>query len=273
MSAPLPPGLRRLALRTPTLPPATATNTLIVGEEVLAVIEPATPHPDQQARLDAEIDRLLAEGRTVAWILVTHHHADHIGYAERLRDRLGVPLGAHRHTADRVPFAVDRILDEGDVLALGDDHVLDVLHTPGHAPGHLVFVDRGTRMAHVGDMVAAEGTILIDPDDAGDMGAYLRSLERLKSLGLSAVVPAHGGVIEDPNRIFDHYVTHRLGREAKVVAGIEPSGSDFDDVLARAYADTPRHLWPLAARSLEAHLQKLEQDGRVTRKGARIRLG
>jgi glyoxylase-like metal-dependent hydrolase (beta-lactamase superfamily II) len=261
-----------LSLRTPTLPPATTTNTLIVAGERLAVIEPATPHAEEQRVLLDAIDRLAADGRTVAAILVTHHHPDHIGFAAALRERCGAPVMAHAETAARVQFEVDRLLGDGDTVDLGGGVELQAVFTPGHAPGHLVFLEPGSGIAHAGDMVAGEGTILIDPDHDGDMAVYLASLRRLGQIGATRLVPAHGPVLRDPCAVVEHYVRHRLAREAKVVAAIGPAGSTFDDVLARAYDDTPRYVWPLAAKSLEAHLRKLVDDGIVVRDGTRILL-
>jgi glyoxylase-like metal-dependent hydrolase (beta-lactamase superfamily II) len=244
----------------------------VVAGERVAVIEPATPHGDEQAELLALLERLAAEGRELACVLVTHHHPDHIGFVDQLRDRFGVPVAAHPATAARVPFAVDRALGEREGLDLGGGVALRAVFTPGHAPGHLVYVEERSRIAHVGDMVAGEGTILIDPDDSGDMGQYLDSLRRLPGLDIAAAVPAHGPVIADLAGLAQHYVAHRLGREAKVVAALERGLVDTGDVLAAAYDDTPRALWPLAARSLEAHLRKLEKDGRIERDGASVRL-
>ncbi len=259
-----------MPLRTPTLPPATTTNTLLVIGERVAVIEPATPHADEQQALLETLDRLRSEGREVAAILVTHHHPDHIGFAAALRDRCRAPVMGHAETAARVDFTVDRMLDDGDVVELGGGVELRAVYTPGHAPGHLVFLEPRTGIAHAGDMVAGEGTILIDPDHDGDMAVYLASLRRLGEIGARRLVPAHGPVLDDPRGVVEHYIRHRLAREAKVVAAIGPDGTAFDDVLARAYDDTPRFLWPLAAKSLEAHLRKLEIDGVVARDGTRV---
>jgi len=263
-------GVFRIALRTPTLPPATTTNTLIVGHERLAVIEPGTPHRDEQQRLDALLDERKAEGARVVAILITHHHADHTGYVAGLRARIGALVHAHPATAARVDFEIDVEVEDGDVVELDRGHALVAIHTPGHAPGHLVYVDRGSKIAYAGDMVAGEGWVMIDPDDDGDMRAYLDSLERMRGAA-AKLVPAHGGVITDPQALIDRYVSHRLEREQKVLIAASRC-ERVEDLLPLAYDDTPQQLWPLARRSLEAHLRKLEQDGLVTRSGDRVTL-
>jgi ribonuclease/clavin/mitogillin len=258
------PGLLRLPLRTPTLPPATTTNTLVVFGDDAVVIEPATPFADEQARLATTLDDLGAKGHPLVAILLTHHHPDHIGHADALRAARGVPIMAHEATAARVPFAIDRLLADGDRVELGDGVELRAVFTPGHAPGHLVYVEERSGVAYVGDMVAGEGTILVDPYDGGDMAQYLDSLRRVKSLRAAALVPAHGPVLRDPDAILDHYVNHRLAREAKIVAALEGGPLPMAELVARAYDDTPPFLWPLAERSAEAHLRKLVVDARVT---------
>lgn len=265
-----------LALDTPTLPPATATNTLVVGGDRLMIIEPATPHAREQARLDALLAELQAEGRTLAGVIVTHHHVDHIGYATALRQAHGIPIFAHPETAARLEFSIDQPIDEGWSIDLGDGHTLEALHTPGHAPGHLVVWDRKTELAHAGDLVAGEGTILVDVRDAGDMAVYLDSLRRMATLvrdraaiGRSPIfVPAHGPTLHDPAAVLDHYVAHRLAREDKVRrAVVEQGRRSFIRILASAYADAPKRLWPIAALAVEAHLRKLVAEGELVREG------
>lgn len=267
----LAPGVWRLPLRTPTIPPATTTNVMVVGGSRLAIIEPATPFADERRVLDEALEALAAEGRQVALLVVTHHHPDHVGDVERLRQRLSVPVYAHPRTAERVRWPVDCLLEDGDAIELGDGMRLVAVHTPGHAPGHLVLHEPTSGLAHAGDMVAGEGTIIVDPDDAGDMAHYLGSLARLRGLGARALVPAHGPVIDDPQGLCDHYVRHRLAREARVLAAIDAGAEDQAALLQHAYADTPRALWGLAARSLEAHLRKLEGDGAIVRSGGAAR--
>jgi glyoxylase-like metal-dependent hydrolase (beta-lactamase superfamily II) len=267
---PLHEGAFVLPLRTPTLPPATHTNTLVVGGSRLAIIEPATPHADERARLDAFLAGLAAQGRRVVAILVTHHHVDHIGYVESLRETWSVPVYAHAATAARVPFDVDVCLGPDEVLDLSEGYALQAVFTPGHAPGHHVYLETKSRVAHGGDLVAGQGTILIDPEDDGDMAAYLQSLARLRALPIGRLVPAHGPVIDDVHGIVDHYIAHRLQREAKVLAAIAAAPTAWDDVLAAAYDDVPRMVWPLAARSLEAHVRKLVDEGLVQRDDGRL---
>jgi ribonuclease/clavin/mitogillin len=261
-------GVRLLELATPTLPPATATNTLVVGRRRLAVVEPATPYAAERAALDSLLDSLV--GGEVVAILLTHHHGDHTGYAEALRARTGAKIYAHAETAARVDFAVDVELEDGAEVELDAGFSLAALWTPGHAPGHLVYREKTTGIAYAGDMVAGVGTILIDPEDSGDMAAYLASLDRVAAARASLLVPAHGPVLTDPEGIVRRYKAHRQMREDRVLAAVGEAPRDLSEVLAAAYADTSPDLWWLAARSLEAHLRKLEAEGRVVRSGSAV---
>src|SRR5690606_35238645 len=194
--------------------------------------------------------------------------------AEALRDAHGIPIHAHPQTASRLEFAVDREIDDGWTLDLGDGHTIEAVYTPGHAPGHLLVWDRKTGIAHAGDLVAGQGTILIDVRDGGDMAVYLDSLRRMAARvrsdpgGSVRFVPAHGPVLDDPAAVLDHYVAHRLAREDKVRrAVVEQGHRTFLGILASVYADTPKRMWPIAGLSLEAHLRKLVGDGELIREG------
>jgi glyoxylase-like metal-dependent hydrolase (beta-lactamase superfamily II) len=258
------PGIRVLALRTPTLPPATRTNAYLVGPETggQLVVDPGSPYPDQQAVLDAALAADAAAGRPLVAVLLTHHHGDHVGGAAALAAKWNVPIAAHAKTAARLAgrARVERELGDGD--AIGG---VTCLHTPGHADGHLCFQHGDAIIA--GDMVAGLGWILIDPSE-GDMAQYLASLRLLLARGAATLLPAHGPPIRDAAGKLHEYISHRVQREDQVVRALaaQPGASELELVPA-AYADTPRALWPLAARVLRAHLDKLEREGRARRAG------
>lgn len=250
------PGIRVLALRTPTLPPAAHTNVYLVGPDQgpVVVVDPGSPYPEEQAALDAVLADL-----PIAAIALTHHHGDHVGGATALASRWSVPILAHAATAKRLEGIVDvtREIADGEVT-----HGMTCVFTPGHAEGHLCFEVAGAGATIAGDMVAGIGTILIDPSE-GDMALYLASLERLLSRPAATLLPAHGPPIVDGPAKLREYLAHRRMREEKVASALADTPRDLAELVATAYADTPRMLWPLAERSLRAHLDKLVNEGRA----------
>jgi endoribonuclease LACTB2 len=269
------PGLRLVLLRTPTLPPATHTNCLIVGDgSEVVVIDAASPYEDEQQRLDGIIDALAADGRSVRELILTHHHHDHSSGAQVLADRLGVGIAAHERTRELLAgkVTVTRTLSDGELIELPADlpnsrpRRLRVWLTEGHADGHLVFHEEETGSVIAGDMVAGIGTILVDPPE-GKMALYLESLAKLKALNGSLIYPSHGPPIGAPASYVQHIIDHRLAREAKVLGALQGGPSDIDGLLPKAYDDKPPAIYPLAARAALAHLEKLEHEGAVARDG------
>lgn len=243
--------IRVVALRTPTLPPAAHTNTYLVGPEAgpHLVVDPGSPWADQQAALEAVA--------RPGMVLLTHHHADHVGGATALAGHFGVPIAAHAATARRLTGRVKIDVELGDGEQLEG---VTCLHTPGHADGHLCFEVDGAVIA--GDMVAGLGWILIDPDE-GNMTHYLASLARLLARGVTTLLPAHGPPIVDGPGKLREYITHRTMREDRVLAALAAREASTAELVGEVYADTPRPLWPLAERSLRAHLDKLVHESRA----------
>ncbi|ACY13151.1 MBL fold metallo-hydrolase [Haliangium ochraceum] len=265
------PGVVVFPVRTPTLPPATHTNCYAIGDREIVLIDPASPDPGEQSALDACVDAWAHDGRRVVAVWLTHHHGDHIGGAAHVAARLKVPIAAHAATAKHIAHRVevDELLDDGHTLELAGSPAcrLRAVFTPGHASGHLCFFEEHSRVLVAGDMVAGVGSILIEPGD-GNMSLYLDSLARMKALDASMLLPAHGPMIENPNEKLDAYVRHRLWREERIAAALESLGSAANAaLLPLAYADVPPLLYPLAERSLTAHLLKLVADGRIVQFG------
>jgi endoribonuclease LACTB2 len=262
-TSPNAPYLGIFPVRTPTLPPATHTNVYVIeSADGLTVIDPASPYDEERAALDAALEALK---KPLHEIVLTHHHLDHVSGAAHLAERFGVGVAAHAETAARLNregrVNVTRLLSEGDLIAGG----FEALHTPGHAPGHLCFLDRRTRALIAGDMVASIGTIIVEPDDGGDMGVYLDQLRRLRALAPAQLLPAHGPPVLEADDKLRFYIEHRLEREARVVAALAAEPRTVEQLVPPAYPDVQPFLYPLAARSLLAHLYKLEKDGRARR--------
>lgn len=265
-------GIRIFPMRTDTLPPATHTNAYLLGDEEMLIVDPGSADVREQARLLALVSGLQAQGRQPVAVVLTHHHQDHISGAQAIAERLRLPLWAHEETANKVPFAVSRHLHDGEVLSLAGAFPMDwrVMHTPGHARGHVCLVDEKTHAAVVGDMVAGVGTIVIDPPE-GDMIDYLAQLKRLAAFPVGTLYPAHGAAIPDgPGKIAE-YLQHRQERERKLLSSIADEGASLAEITRKAYDDVPEYVLPVAERNAEAILDKLAREGKATCEGALYR--
>lgn len=264
------PGLEVIPLRTPTLPPATHTNCTLMGEQHFLIIDPASPYPDQQDLLLQRIQVRQQQGHQALAIVLSHHHRDHVGGAAALQSVLKLPVQAHPETLKRINQPLT------EIEAIGDQHrwnldldpwtkkpwLIEALHTPGHAAGHLCLVDLRQRVAYVGDMLAGTGTILIEAPPEGDMQQYLDSLQRLEAADLYLALPAHGPLIHNPSARCQHYRAHRLMRENQILQALQTSCT-AEELLQQVYSNLDEQLLPLARGSLQAHLHKLLREKRI----------
>ena len=256
----------RLIAPNPGMMTGPGTNTYLVGEQDLAVIDPG---PD----IDSHVEKIVAEGNgRIRWILCTHTHMDHSPAAAKLKAATGATvLGRPAPAGQDASFAPDRVVADGDRLFLGGV-VLRAIHTPGHASNHLCYLLEDSRMLFTGDHVMQGSTVVINPPD-GDMRQYLRSLERLLAEELVVIAPGHGYLIGAPHREIRRLIAHRLAREKKVVASLAKlRAASPEELLPLVYDDVPPRVHGVAARSLAAHLDKLVAEGSARADGGRYAL-
>jgi glyoxylase-like metal-dependent hydrolase (beta-lactamase superfamily II) len=231
----MPDGVTRVRAQNPSPLTLDGTNTYVVGGWVI------DPGPSDPGHLDA----VMAVG-PVAGVVLTHSHPDHSEGAPELAARAGVEV----------------------VLPAGGSSVgpFEVIATPGHAPDHVSLLYG--RVLFAGDTVLGEGSVFVGGGE-GSMAAYLDSLRRLRELDLEAICPGHGPVVWEPRAKLDEYLEHRLDRERRVLDALEAGASTRDDVLDRAWSDVDLDSVPYlrmaAGLTLDAHLEKLEDEGRILR--------
>jgi glyoxylase-like metal-dependent hydrolase (beta-lactamase superfamily II) len=247
-------------VRAPNPGPLTlsGTNTWLIGSPAW-VIDPGPGEPEHVERV---WEAAQARGG-IAGIVLTHNHLDHSQSAPELRERSGAPVAAGIGAATAAGFEEPSLAGlEPDVVLRDRDEVgpLRAIATPGHSADHVSLL--AGQVLFCGDTVLGEGSVFIPPG-GGSLAAYLDSLRRLTELSLVALCPGHGPVVWDPAAKLGEYLDHRLDRERRLVAALDAGLRATAELLDRVWDDAPAALRPAAALTLEAHLEKLEQEGRL----------
>jgi len=257
------PSIVRITAPNPGVMTGPGTNSYIVGQDRLIVVDPG---PDIDSHISLLID---AVRDRLDWIVCTHTHLDHSPAARALKAATGARIAGRVTNQDGrqdKTFEPDRVPQDGDTITT-DGVTLRAVHTPGHASNHLCYLLEAQKLLFTGDHIMQGSTVVISPPD-GDMQAYFASLEKLFPLDLATLAPGHGRLITTPHDEVRRLIAHRLKREEKVLGALaRKSPATLDELVPLAYDDVPEKLYPPARRSLHAHLIKLSREGRAKEAG------
>jgi len=265
----LEPGIARVLAHNPSAFTYFGTQTYLIGDGEVAVIDPG---PDLPEHLDA-LEQAIA-GRAVAAIMCTHTHRDHSPAARPLAERAGAPIvgcaplaletvGPRADASFDGDYAPDRVLADGEAIMIGGEPVTAVA-TPGHTSNHLCFSYRGALFS--GDHVMGWSTTVVVPPD-GDMADYMRSLDKLRKRDDRVYYPAHGPAVTNPQQYARHLLGHRMQREKQILRLVGQRARDVPEIVANAYPGLDPRLTVAAGGSVLAHLIDLERRELVARRG------
>jgi glyoxylase-like metal-dependent hydrolase (beta-lactamase superfamily II) len=241
-----PADVQRLVAPNPGPMTLEGTNTYVVGRDPVVVVDPG---PDDSGHIDAILEVTEARGG-IGTVLLTHSHSDHSGGVEAL----GIEPAS--------------LQDDREIAGL------TAIATPGHALDHFCFLLPQPRAdatagppayaCFTGDLILGEGSTIVGPREmGGSLADYLRSLEKLQKLDLTIIFPGHGPEVTDPEAKIAEYIEHRMMRERRLVTALERGERSKAALLAEVWDDVPEQLRGAAAIAMQAHLEKLEDEGRL----------
>ena len=262
----LEPGIARLLARNPSPFTYFGTQTYLVGDGEVVVIDPG---PDLPEHVDAIIATL--DGRPLAAIACTHTHRDHSPASRALQEATGAPIigcaplalesiGPRADASFDKQYAPDKVLADGEAIELGGGKKLVAVATPGHTSNHLCFAFGDALFT--GDHVMGWSTTVVVPPD-GDMAAYMRSMDLLRQRKDRIYYPAHGPAVTKPMQLVRGMIGHRMQRERQILKLVGQCPLDIPDIVANAYPGLDQRLVPAAGGSVYAHLLDLQARGLV----------
>lgn len=243
-------------------------NVYVVVDGEAALID-AGYEDDHEVESKLEYLREIGVSK-LSYIIVTHRHYDHAGGAAKIKMATGARIVAHSQEAlaeslASTSVAVDRAVEDGNVLEVGGLE-LEMIHTPGHAPGHICIYIKKGGVLFSGDHVLGLGTTAIMPQE-GSMAQYIDSLRKLLAYDIQLMCPGHGPLIGAPRRKIQELVQHRLEREEQVLRFLKQGLRAVDELVREIYPELDEHLRAMAQGQVTSHLIKLEQEGKVASSG------
>ena len=234
-------------------------NTYLISGKFPTLLDAATGESSHLAALAEAL-----AGEPLGQVLVTHAHQDHVDgcdpIAVRWPDtRFGKMPWPGRDCLQSVDFFS---ISDGDLIPAGDG-MLRVVHTPGHAPDHVCFLDEATGTLFSADLVVQGSSVVIPNSHGGNLTQYLASLRRVLDIAPDRMLPAHGQVIDSPSEVLSTYLEHRLQREAQIIDMVRVGVGQPDALVQRLYPGIRTDLKPMARESVLAHLVKLQEEGRA----------
>ena len=251
--------VRRLVAANPGVMTGPGTNTYLLGDDEVAVLDPGPPLP---AHVDAILD---TAGDRIRWIICTHTHPDHSPAWQAVAAATGAqvigaspPLDNHQDSSFKPTLEVRH-----DYVLSTAEFTLRAVHTPGHVGNHFCYFLEEEGMLFAGDHIMNGSTVVIIPP-SGDMKAYIESLQLLLNYPLKSIAPGHGELMTEPTAAVDWLVKHRQKREQKVLDSLRQTGrASLDTLVKVVYDDVDTSLHKMAVLSLSAHLIKLQQEQRA----------
>jgi glyoxylase-like metal-dependent hydrolase (beta-lactamase superfamily II) len=263
------PGIARLLAHNPSPFTFTGTQSYLVGEQEVAVIDPGPDLPEHVAAIVAALG-----GRRLVAIVCTHTHRDHSPASRRLAAATGAPIigcaalslasvGPRADASFDGDYRPDRVLGDGEAIMI-DGEPLTAVATPGHTSNHLCFAWRDALFT--GDHVMGWSTSVVVPPD-GDMGDYMASLDKLRARDDRIYYPAHGPPVFKPQQLVRGMMGHRMQRERQILKRLGEGDRSVGEIVAAAYPGLDPRLVPAAGGSVTAHLLDLERRGMVEQVG------